>query len=890
MQDLPTGTVTFLATDIEASMRRWERAPQEMRPAVQRHDGIVREAIEAQGGRIFHSAGDGFIAAFATPPPALAAALAAQRALQAEPWPAALGPLRVRMALHAGPAEWRAGEYAVQPPVNRLVRLLTAAHGEQILLSAAVRQELGAALPAGVTLRDLGERRLRDMLGTLHIFQVVAAGLRREFPPLKTLDPHPANLPAPPTPLIGREAEVAAATTLLRDPAVRLVTFTGPGGTGKTRLSLAVATHLIDDFADGVCFVDLAPVRDPARVAAALATALEVREVSRQPLLPSLKASLGDKHLLLVLDNFEQVVAAASLVAELLAAAPRLVVLVTSRIRLRLRSEHTVPVAPLPLPGRGARLAPTQLRQNAALRLFEDRARAAQPAFVMTDDILPIIATICARLDGLPLAIELAAARSRSLSPATLAQRLDQRLPLLRSGSRDLPRRQQTLRGAIAWSYDLLTPAEQQVFRRLAVFAGGGTLDAAAVVVGEPPADPGAGPGQTVGAALVALVEQSLVRQQEPDGGPARFGLLETIREFAGELLAASGEAAAIQARHAAYYMTVVEQTVALTQGPHQVTWLDRLEQEYANITAALEWSIRADGAALALRLGAELWRFWDVRGYLSIGRHWLETALAVGQDQPAAVRAAALYGASRMAWLQGDYAQAQQWIAASLALWRVLDNPTGIAQGLHVLGIVLSVQGDYAQARAYCEESLARWRALGHQANVVRVLNSLGQIARGQEDYAQAHIYGMESLALARSLGNERSIAATLVNLGYVALAQQDLARATALFSESLGIRRQLGHQAGMIDCLAGLAAVAGQQGHLTRAAHLFGAVAAWRESLSYALDPEDQVVYDRELAAVRTRLAPAAFADAWYAGQARALDDLVAAILEQRDPLGAE
>src|SRR5919199_1035129 len=465
---LPSGTVTWLFTDLEQSTVLWEHHPQAMATALDRHDALLREAIQAYGGTVVKATGDGVHAAFAIAPAALAAVLAAQRALQREPW-GDTGPLRVRMALHTGAAEERAGDY-YGPAVNRTARLLAVGHGGQVLLSHTTADLVRDQLPDGVAVQDLGLHRLKDLQRPEHTFQLGAPDLPSDFPPLTTLDARPNNLPVQRDPLIGREQEVAAVLQLLRRTDVGLVTLTGSGGTGKTRLALQVATDLLDAFPDGVWFVDLAPITDPALVVSTIAHTLGITEVGGHALGDTLTASLRDKHLLLLLDNFEQV------------AAPALTVLVTSRAPLHLSGEHEVPVPPLALPDPTQPPTPARLAQSAAVALFIARAQAVTPAFQLTPANAAAVAEICLRLDGLPLAIELAAMRTKLFAPDALLARLQRRLPLLTGGARDLPARQQTLRATLDWSYHLLSPAEQRLFTRLAVFTGGWTVPAVASV------------------------------------------------------------------------------------------------------------------------------------------------------------------------------------------------------------------------------------------------------------------------------------------------------------------------------------------------------------------------------------------------------------------------
>ncbi|MDF2758941.1 MAG: adenylate/guanylate cyclase protein, partial [Thermomicrobiales bacterium] len=481
MVELPRGTVTFLFTDIEGSTRLWEQNRAAMATAVERHLALLDAAIAAHGGIHFKTVGDGIQAAFPTAPRAMAAALDGQRAVLAEDW-RGVGEPRVRMALHAGEAAPDAhGDY-LAAPLNRLARLLAVGHGGQILLTQAVQQLSRGALPPGAAVRDLGAHRLRDLLEPEQVFQLLHPDLPADFPPLRSLNLRPHNLPLQPTPFLGREREVEEVVERLGRPDCRLLTLTGPGGTGKTRLALHAAAELLDDFSEGVYFVALAPLADAALVPSAIASALAIREDGERAMTDRLKEVLAGQQLLLVLDNVEHLIEAAPVVSELLGAAPELKVLATSRVPLRLRAEREYPVPPLSLPWRMPLPPLAQLTQYESVRLFIDRAQAVKPDFALDDENAPAVAAICWRLDGLPLAIELAAARVRLLPPQALLARLEQRLPLLTGGARDAPARHRTLRDTIAWSYDLLAGEEQLLFRRLAVFVGGCTLEAADAV------------------------------------------------------------------------------------------------------------------------------------------------------------------------------------------------------------------------------------------------------------------------------------------------------------------------------------------------------------------------------------------------------------------------
>ena len=591
----PTGTLTFLFTDIEGSTKLWERHPAAMQTALARHDEILRGATEQHGGYVFKTVGDAFCCAFPTAPDALEAALDAQRLLLKERW--AEGPLRVRMALHTGAAEERGWDY-FGPPVNRVARLLSAGHGGQVLLSAVTHEMVRDRLPAGAALIDLGERHLKDLFRPERIFQLTALGVPTEFPPLKTLESRPNNLPLQPTPLVGREREVAEVEDRIQSEEVRLLTLTGPGGTGKTRLVLQAAADLLEEFEDGVFFVALATITDPELVPSTIAGPLGVKESAEQPLTETLKSYLREKELLLLLDNFEQVLEGTPVVGELIAACPKLKVLATSRIPLRLYGEQEYAVPPFALPDPRVLPPVKVLTQYEAVRLFVERARAVKADFSVSNENAPAVAEICARLDGLPLAIELAGARLRILPPQKMLERLSNRLKLLKGGARDLPTRQQTLRGTIDWSYELLKEDEKTFFRRLSVFSGGRTLDAIEEIC-----DPEG--HLDVLDAVESLVEKSLLRQEEGPEGEPRFVMLETVHEYAREKLQESGEAEAIKRAHAEYFFALAEEAEPELEGPDQLQWMDRLEAEHDNMRAALSWSLGAQTPGWGLDLRA---------------------------------------------------------------------------------------------------------------------------------------------------------------------------------------------------------------------------------------------------------------------------------------------
>lgn len=668
-------------------------------------------------------------------------------------------------------------------------------------------------------------------------------------------------LPVQPTPLIGRDQEVAAVSARLCEPGVRLLTLSGPGGVGKTRLALAVATDLAETFDLGAIFVDLASIRDPALVATTVAQSVGIWEAGHRPAHLTLADYLRGRSVLVIVDNFEHVLPAAPQLAEMLGACPSLRVLVTSRAALHLRWEHEISVAPLAL--------------TSAIELFIERARTVGSALALTPENREAIAAICARLDGLPLAIELAAARVRLLPPSTLLERLERRLPLLTGGPRDLPARQRTLRDAIAWSEDLLTADERALFRRMAVFAGGGTPEAVAAVCAE-----GDDPTLEALEGIDSLLEKSLLRQGTgPDGAP-RFLMLETVREFAAERLAASGEADAVRQQHAAYFLALAE--AEPTDAAANQRWLTLLDAEYANVRAALTWSHADPDGETERRLVAALGWFWFNAGYLGEGRAWLEGALArPGWDDARPAWAQALLGLGRLAWDQGDLVTARPVLEQSVALCRQTGNARGLGWALTVLGQVALGEGDPA-ARTVAEAGVAQLRTVGEPFGLVIAVAFRGWAMLADGDRPLARTCFEESLALSRAAGAEGYAANVLRGLGYIALADGEADQAAARFGESLVRNREPRERRALAGCVAALAGVALARGQPECASRLLGAATGVLESAGIPrLYPFDQPSYDRTRTAACSVLGKAAFAVAEAAGRVVTLEEAVAEAL---------
>lgn len=837
ISSLPTGTVTFLFTDIEGSTRLWQQYPEPMKGALIRHHGLLQQAIELAGGYVFQIVGDAFCVAFHTAPEGVAAALAAQRALTTEPW-GETGPVRVRMALHTGTAdlhagEHKSGEYVSGLTLSHAARLLSVAYAGQILVSNATQELVRNDLPSRVGLRNLGRHRLRDLAHAEHIYQVVAPDLPDAFPALKSVEAVPNNLPRQLTAFIGRERVIGALRRLLAE--THLLTVMGAGGSGKTRLSLEVAASLFDEFPDGVWLIEFAPLADPALVPQALAATLGVREEASRPLLKTLVDHLHPKRVLLLFDNCEHLIdACARLTDALLRGCPEVKILSTSREILGLTGEVAFPVPPLSLPD--ARHLPplAHLTEYEAIRLFLDRATAAQPDFTFTDATAPAVAQICQRLDGIPLAIELAAARVRSLSVHQITAHLDERFRLLTGGSRTALARHRTLRGLIDWSYDLLTEAERELLRRVSVFVGGWTLEGAAAVCTGDGID-----RYDIVALLGRLMDKSLCLT-DGQGSDPRYRLLETIRQYGLEKLMETAEGQVVRARHRDFYLGFAEDAESRLQGPAQVDWLTRLETDHDNLRAALRWSLDHDDTEPALRLGSALSLFWDTHGYVREGREWLDELLARAREQPTSAvtavgrRALAkvLDGASRTRARWSEFPQATDFLTQGLAVWRELGDKRGIAEALNNLAVGATQSGNRARAKVLVAESLDLFRDLSDKRGTAHALNNLAEILSADGDLVSARALFEESVPLFEAIEDRRGLSHALDNLGGILTTQGDYGPAEILYSKSLRLAEELGDKHAVATALRSLGGVAHYQRDHARARSCYeDSVARFRE-----------------------------------------------------------
>lgn len=874
MADLPTGTVTFLFTDIEGSTNLLQRiGAHRYAQVLEDHCALLRSVFHETNGHEIGHQGDGFLAAFGQARQAVSAAIAAQRAMATHPWPEGVT-IRVRMGLHTGePLDSPSGYVGMD--VHRAARICSAAHGGQVLLSEATRGLVEHNLPEGLGTLDLGVHRLKDLKDPVRIFQILDPRVPAEFPPLRSLSVLPNNLPMQLTSFIGRDKELAAIKHLLM--ANRFLTLTGTGGCGKTRLALQAAADLSDQFPDGVWLVELAALSDTSLVPQTVASTLKLPEQSTRPLPELLADYLRPKSLLLVLDNCEQVVNACAHLAErLLQVCPRLRILATSQEGLNIAGEVTFPVPSLSVPDPQPALSAEGLVLWEAVRLFVDRAMFAQPMFRLTNQNATSIVEVCRRLDGMPLAIELAAARVRVLSVEQIAARLNDRFQLLVTGSRTALPRHQTLRATMDWSYDLLSEKERALLSRLSVFSGGWTLEAAeAVCVGNGVDE------RDVLDLLARLADRSLI-VVEDRGAEIRYRQLETIRQYGHDRLRESGAAPSVRGRHRDWFLRLAERAEPELLGKHQARWFNLLEAELDNLRSALGWCVATGELEAELRLASAVTRFWLARGYSDEGRRWLDAGLERGRDAPAALRAKALSAAGYLAVQgQGDYSSGRSFFDESLAIWRTVGDKKGIAESLHRLGLVATHLGELSTAHSLYEESLVARQELGDKGDIALTLHNLGMVAFLRGDLAARSLFE-QALAVWHEVGDKQHIAMALTGLGYIAASQDDLKKARSLYEESLAIRQELRDKWGIAYSLEGFATLAALQGLANRAARLLGAVEALREAIRTPLPLFYRNSRERTVAGLRAGLGEAAFAAACEKGRAMTLEQAMSEALK--------
>ena len=909
MRDLPSGTVTFLFTDIEGSTRLLRQLGDRYAAIQADHRRLLRAAFAAWGGRELETQGDGFLVAFARASDAVASAIAAQRALGAHTWSDAAA-VRVRMGVHTGePLSIEAGYVGLD--VHRAARICAAGYGGQILASEATRLLVESDLPEDVGFRDLGAHRLKD-LQPERLFQVVAPDLPADFPPLRSLDTLPNNLPRQLTSFVGRESELAKVQGLLRTSP--LLTLTGTGGVGKTRLAIQAASDLLNEYHDGVWFIELGPLGDPDRVPHTAASALTLRERPGRSAMETLVDYLEPKQSILILDNCEHLLPAAAALADgLLRACPALRVLATSREGLGVVGETLYPVPSLSVPDPERLPAVGELTRSEGIRLFTERATAVMPAFTLTERNAKAVAEICRRLDGIPLAIELAATRVKAMSVEQIASRLDDRFRLLTGGGRTALPRHQTLQAALDWGHNLLSDGERVLFRRLSVFAGGFTLEAVERV--------GAGDGVAapdVLDLLTHLVERSLVAFDAPEG-EARYRLLETVRQYAQAKWLESGETDAVRAAHLEFYLAFAKQAEPHLRGPAQMVWLARLAIEHDNLRAALRWSLdRPDSVEAGMRLAGALQWFWFMRGPVAEGREWLERLLSRGAGVPAAVRAHALAGLGMFNWRLDNYTQARSALEEGLALSQALGDASAIAFVLHHLAHVTEILGSFHRAVDMFEESVSSFRTIGNAWGTAWSLRCMGNALLKQGNLARAVSHLEESLALVRQTGDRWVLGHALTSLGAIAMEQEDYDRANALLEETLGIWREAGddwgiavgqfhlgniayyqghhhraatlykasiellqerggdkHESGRI--MQALARLVLAQGRPEQAAQLLGAAGTLREAIGVTLAPVERADHDRTVATAREALGDRRFEAAFAVGRTMSLDQVI-------------
>ncbi|MBS1517822.1 MAG: tetratricopeptide repeat protein [Bacteroidetes bacterium] len=821
---IPSGNLTFLFTDIEGSTKLSQQFPDKLHAALERHNEILRNAVESNNGFVFKIVGDAFCCAFENADDAVKASVEAQTELGKEKWDNAV--IKIRIGIHSGKAEWNGHDYMGYMTLARVTRVMSAAYGEQILISndayllcleGSNTQRKNENNPESLSLRDfeakeisfrdLGERRLKDVIEPIKLYQVESEGLRKEFPPLKTLDARPNNLPIQLTNFIGREEEIKHAKEILKDN--RLLTLTGSGGAGKTRFSLQTGAYMIDDFANGVWFIELEAISEPDSLNVELINVFGLKEEPNKNIEEILAEYLLEKEILIILDNCEHIVSACAELAErLLSSCPKLKIIATSREALNCKGEQTYRIPPLSLPDTNYNNTPEQLTQYESVRLFIERALAVNPKFRVTNENAPAMAEVCSRLDGIPLAIELAAARTKILSLEKIYERLDDRFNLLTGGNRTALPRQQTLRALIDWSYDLLSENEKILWSRLSVFSGGWTLEAAEEVCSDEIISK-----YEILDLLSQLTEKSVIIY---DLTKDRYRILESLKDYGIKKLSDGND---IFIKHLNYFSELSERAKPELLGENTKLWMHIIEADHSNFISAIEWSVRNENTEKGVQTAAALGRFWNITGQYSTGIRLIENILESSATLGKSSKVKVLNWIGSFKSAQGDYEQAKKYYEEILNIRKESGDKSGIAGSIHNLGNVSLSQGDYEQAKKYYEESLAIYKEIGDKKGIATPILSLGNIALNQGDYEQAKKYYEESLVIKKEIGDKDGIARSINNLGNVAYYKGDYEQAKKYYKESLHICEEIGSKNGIAALISNLGSVASNQGEYEQA-----------------------------------------------------------------------
>jgi predicted ATPase/class 3 adenylate cyclase len=859
--------ITFLFTDIEGSTALWERFPEAMRIALRRHDALLREIFEANDGHVFKSMGDAFCVAFKDPAFGVRASLEAQTALIKEAWPET-GALRVRMALHTGPAEFRDADY-FGPTLNRAARLLAIGHGGQVLVSGTTYDMLGTA--DDLTFVDLGSHRLKDLTAPerVRLLRIPSSGL--EFPPLRSLNYLPTNLPPQLTSFIGREREIDSVEELLG--AARLLTITGSGGTGKTRISLQVAADLLDLFPDGIWFVELAALNDPYLVSRELASVLNIREVTGEPIVDTIVAGIKLKKMLLVLDNCEHLLdAVATIAGRVLRECPDVKMMATSREAIGIAGERIYRLPSLGVPDRKRQHTVQSLADYESVRLFAERAVFAKADFELTADNAAALTAVCQRLDGIPLAIELAAARVRAMPVEEIERRLDVPFKLLTGGSRGVLPRQQTLRALIDWSYELLSDPEKVLLRRLSVFRGGWRLDDAEESLAYDGIESGA-----ILDFLTSLVDKSLVIYEDVDGF-SRYRLLETVRQYGWDRLNELGEDRQAIQHHLAFYVRFAEKCIQNSKGPEQAFWFRRLDEDLENVRAAHDRALIEPGTEEGLKLCYFLRRFWMIRGHFSEGRELCSRALktSIGAN-PTVGRGLALFTNGLLSSLIGEYEKALPDLEEAAPILEREKELVGLAEVEDSLGNVTRYMGDFDRSLLHLNRALSINRQLGNARGEGITLNNLGRLAESMGDLRAAKKYQEECLAVNRNLGDQRTLAIILFSLALVEIKLDEFDDANAHLIESVNVIRGLADLLGIANLLEALANLSCRTSRYSRAVVMWGAAEVLREKTGAPMVATDRPQHEAQVEEAKMNLSLDLFAAEWAKGRALSLDEAV-------------